>query len=289
MKKIITLLLLVCTIGVMASEPVNNDTLVVEKPRRVTVISGDSIQQILIEGKQGNDNYSYQSKIELVDSNYTSTSSINSDDFRFSFGPQRKKDESRIIEGQSHWLMGINTAPGMPREADIHMIESTELWWIVMDMMYQPWKNPHHKFSIGIGLDWRTWRMHADKRFWKGEDGQLNITDYPENAEPDFSRIKIFSINFPIRYHYNLGNGCALTFGPVLSLNLKSSIKTKYKLDGGKHKDVQKDIHQNIFTVDLMGTIETPYFGLYYKYTPFNILKSSYGLRFHSFTMGLIF
>lgn len=288
MKNILTTLLLMVAATGMASTP--NDTLVVEQPRRVTVVTGDSIQSILVEGKAGNSNYTYQSKIELVDSNYTSTSAINSDDFRFSIGPRRNTRQTPVtMEGQSHWMIGCNSAPGMPREADIHTFESWEMWWVVVDMVWQPWKNPHHKFSLGIGLDWRTWRMHADKRFQKSENGRLDVVDYPENSEPNFSRIKVFSINFPLRYQHYLSNGCSWSFGPVLNFNLKSSLKTKYKLEGKKHTETQNGVHQNKVTVDLMYTVETPYFGIYCKYSPCHILDSGYGPKFHSLTLGLFF
>lgn len=74
------------------------DTLVVNKPTKVTVITSDSLQTIYIQGKEGNPKYAYCNSIQLVDSNYVSTSTIDND-FNFSIGPfGRNKQRARSIQ-----------------------------------------------------------------------------------------------------------------------------------------------------------------------------------------------
>ena len=67
MKKLFILLLLAISATANAAE---NDTLTILKPRKVRIISGDSIQKIKVYGREGEDKYTYESKILLVDSNY---------------------------------------------------------------------------------------------------------------------------------------------------------------------------------------------------------------------------
>src|SRR3712207_8350076 len=41
----------------------------------------------------------------------------------------------------------------------------------------------------------------------------------PEGTAPKFSRIKVFSITIPIRYHYSDGKHLGFSVGPVINLN----------------------------------------------------------------------
>ena len=143
------------------------DTLVVNKPTKVTVITSDSLQTIYIQGKEGNPKYAYCNSIQLVDSNYVSTSTIDND-FNFSIGPfgrkQTKSQKYPTTETTMNFFAGFNAAPGMPQAADLHPFSSWELWWLIADCGIYPW-NSHHKFSIGFGLDWRNYRIKGDTRF----------------------------------------------------------------------------------------------------------------------------
>ena len=53
MKSIFFALLLAFS---MQANAADNDTLVVNKPNKVTVVVGDSVQKILIEGREGDEN-----------------------------------------------------------------------------------------------------------------------------------------------------------------------------------------------------------------------------------------
>ena len=85
-KSILLSLALLASIGLSAAPTTEGDTVVVEKPQRVTVVTTDSIQHILVEGKEDNPHYTYSNTLQIVDSNYVSGSSINKDDFTIGFG-----------------------------------------------------------------------------------------------------------------------------------------------------------------------------------------------------------
>ena len=61
------------------SAAAQNDTLVINNPRKVTIISSDSLQRVIVNGKQGDDDFTYQNTIRLVDANYESNTSISRD------------------------------------------------------------------------------------------------------------------------------------------------------------------------------------------------------------------
>lgn len=133
------------------------DTLVVNKPNRVTVITTDSMQTIHIEGRDGNPQYNYRNTLQLVDSNYVSTSGIDND-FSFSIGPlhnKKCKETYPIRQISMHFYAGFNGAPGMPNSVDISSFRSWELWWVIAQYDYL---TRHHGFSAGFGVDWRNYR-----------------------------------------------------------------------------------------------------------------------------------
>ena len=74
MKKLMTIMALAAlTLAAAAQE---NDTVVIHNPRKVTIVTGDSLQRIIVSGKEGDDKFTYQNTIRLVDSNYVSTTRI---------------------------------------------------------------------------------------------------------------------------------------------------------------------------------------------------------------------
>ncbi len=286
MRKTIIICLAALSQAVSANEAAENDTIIVNKPNKVVVIASDSLQSVYIEGCENNKNYKYSNTIELVDSNYVSTSSINKDTWEFSLSPFKKKSG----EGSSNALtssfgVGFCSAIDAPNGMDVRPFSSWELWWIICDTRVRPWHD-NHVFSFGVGVDWRNFRMTDELRFVKNGK-RIELDEYPEGAQPDFSRIKVFSVNFPIRYQYQARN-YGFSVGPVLNLNTYSSIKTRYKLDGGKHKDVNKDARVTPVTVDFMATVNAKWLKMYVKYSPCNMLDTRYAPKFKSLTFGFM-
>lgn len=289
-KSILLSLALLAAIGLSAAPTTEGDTIVVEKPQRVTVVTTDSIQHILVEGKEDNPHYTYSNTLQIVDSNYVSGSSINKDDFTIGFGwpklARKNTDHQSTYVLAVHFCIGFVNAPGMPKAGDLNIGNSAELWFF-FENEWRPWRN-NHVFSFGIGLDWRNYRMEDNYCFRKDAEGMNVLERLPEGASPNFSRVKVFSLNFPIRYQYQ-GRRFGFSLGPVLNFNTYSSIKTKYKLDGHKYKEKYKNAHPTPVTVDFMGTVSTPIIDFYVKYSPFNVLKSDYGLKFKTLSIGCMF
>ncbi len=266
----------------------DNDTLIVNNPRKVTVITDDSLQTIRIEGRNDDPNFHYENTIQLVDSNYVSGLTVNSDrwDFSLPIGERRhgKKTEN---ECTTHLGFGWCNALGGPDNMDIAMGSSWEIFWTIMQWNYTP-KGGHHIWSTGIGVDWRNYRMKGHWRFDKLPDDNVVIVPYSsEDVHNQFSRIKVFSLQVPLLYRYRIGHGFSLSAGTMLNLNLHSSLKTRYKLNGDKYKDTCNGAQANPVTVDFMGIISTPAVSLYVKYSPCNVLKSAHAPKFQSLSVGI--
>ena len=96
--------------------PTNDqDTLIVNNPRKVTVITGDSLQTVRIEGRHDDPNFRYENTLQLVDSNYVSGLMLNGDNWEFSL-PIGKKHSDEWVENEvtMHLGFGWCNALGSP-------------------------------------------------------------------------------------------------------------------------------------------------------------------------------
>ena len=267
--------------------PSAKDTLVVNRPNRVVVVKTDSLQSIRIEGNEQNDGYLYFSEMRLAP-NSSLTESEQTDRWDFSLPFQRKTSHSRNSISTSGLGIGLNSAVGAPDAMNVTMgAPSYEIFLLSgAAWSYCPWSDSR-AFSVGLGVNWKNYRMTGNTRFVKGDDG-LTLEPYPTGAKPKFSRLKIFSLTLPFMYSANLGSGFNFQLGPVVNFNLHSSVKTRYTLDGKDEKETGNGIHPNRVTLDLMGIFRLHSMGVYVKYSPSNVLDTNYGPKFRSFSVGLI-
>ena len=292
MKRILFLTLMAAATTAFAAE---NDTLVIEKPQRVTIITGDSLQSIRVKGKEGDNSFDYQNTIQLIDSNYVSTETYNKSLWDLMpFG--KKKDCEKRGNMQfaliASFSVGFTTAVGAADGVNIPVGPSWEFMWDIAQIQVRPWKERNHYFYTGFGLDWRNYRMTDQNRFVEQPDGQIVTTPYPQGSNPDFSRIKVLSLTVPFTYGFfpfKQGLFRGFEIGPVLNFNVYSSIKTRYSIDGEKQKDITKGLHRNPVTVDLMVKLQMKYFNIYAKYSPCNVLDTAYGPKFRSVSFGVGF
>lgn len=142
--------------------------------------------------------------------------------------------------------------------------------------------------SIGIGFDWRNYRMTKPQMFAKGAQGQISVVDYPAGTEPQFSRIHTFSLSFPLKYYHFLNRRIYFGIGPELYLTPHASLKTRYITPEGKNARVRLgNLHHNRFSVGVGAELIVRHVGIYYKYNPFPVLSQDYGPGFSSMTAGL--
>ena len=140
---------------------------------------------------------------------------------------------------------------------------------------------------IGLGFDWRNYRVTDFKMFAKDNLGIISMQNYPEGTEPKFSRIHTFSLSVPLKYYHYFNKKIFFAVGPELYFTPYGSLKTRYYEDGEKRKITSGNVHQNRFSVGIGAEISIHHIGIYYKYNPFNVLRSSYGPSFSSMTTGI--
>ena len=149
--------------------------------------------------------------------------------------------------------------------------------------------------SIGLGTEWKNYRMTNRQMFAKHDNGNIAIEPYPDGANPRFSRIHTWGFVAPIKLSFRLNtperrwqNSSFLSIGPELYFTPHASLKTKYSLDG-KKKLKNNDLHINKVTVGIQAELLlNGSFGVYCKYNPFSVLDTDYAPKFSSTTLGLI-
>lgn len=177
---------------------------------------------------------------------------------------------------------GFTGAIDAPAEMNTQMGKSFEIG--VDNLIYYGHSfgaSGRNMIQVGMGINWRNYRMTGENRFDMDGDNVL-VTGYPEDAEGKFSRIKVFSLTFPIAYSYRtpvkaLGkSNLGFKLSAMLNWNSHASMLTQYVLaDGSKVKEKYDRIGQRKFSVDIqLGVQVAPAVCLYVKYTPFDLFKS---------------
>ena len=291
MKKLFILLLMAISATANAAE---NDTLTILKPRKVRIITGDSIQKIKVYGREGEDKYTYESKILLVDSNYVSEESINKDTWTFDFIKSKSHGTGYPLKQRnlsSRLGFGLCYGANADYKGPQSVGSSWEIMWTIAEIEKYGY-GKHNGFSIGFGVNWRNFRIDGRSKFVKLDDGTITEEGLPAGYDNDFSRIKVFSLTIPVMWKYRTKQ---VTFGlgPVFNINTYASIKNRYwDADGEKHKQIFKKIHQRPITVDIMAEVSFHnWFSIYGKFSPMTILNSTYAkdVNFQPVSFGVYF
>jgi hypothetical protein len=147
-------------------------------------------------------------------------------------------------------------------------------------------RSHRNSVSLGVGIDWKNYRMTGDTRFVKAPDGNVALDTYPLQVSPDFSRIKVFSLTANLGYTHEFDEDFWIGFGPVVNFNVYGSILTEYSMYGDDIKRKEKDIRQRPITIDWMLRLGIMGVPLYLKYSGDNVLKDG-GVKFRSLSFGL--
>ena len=294
MKKLFILLLLAISATANAVEVSENDTLTILKPKKVRIITGDSIHKIKVYGREGEDKYTYESKILLVDSNYVSEESINKDTWTFDFIKSKSHGTGYPLKQRnlsSRLGFGLCYGANADYKGPQSVGSSWEIMWTIAEIEKYGY-GKHNGFSIGFGVNWRNFRIDGRSKFVKLDDGTITEEGLPAGYDNDFSRIKVFSLTIPVMWKYRT-KSVTFGLGPVLNINTYASIKNRYwDADGEKHKQIFKKIHQRPITVDIMAEVSFHnWFSIYGKFSPMTILNSTYAndVNFQPVSFGIYF
>lgn len=284
MKKSFSLLTLALA-ALPAAAALPEDTVVtVTRPDSVILLQSDSTVHLSIYGREDDDTYRFDYDKKFSPEGRVVTHQKTSGlDFTLPFlRPEGQRGKSYFSMGGVGF--GFVNALGAPDPMNVNMAASYEVFADLLT--YGRYVGPHADLSIGFGINWRNYRMNGRTRFVMNGDC-IGLSPYPDGADIDFSRIKVFSLTFPFRYTQHLSKHFTYSMAAILNVNTYASLKTHYTLDGEKHHSVFKDIRQTPVTVDFMGQVQFHSVGLYVKYSPCRMLNTDFGPDFSHLSAGI--
>lgn len=290
MKKMILLVAtLLIAAGGFAESSDSLKVMSIEDPDKVTITESDNRLTVEIDGKKDNPGFRYVREVEISPSDVSVIKERSSDwDFNIPFRKhteeQKRKRNSFVVKD---FKIGLSTVQGAPDNMDVTMGSSWEITTPTFGWEYRPWRN-RTSFSIGVACSWRNYRMTGRQRFIKDSGTDMSIGAYPEGADIQFSRIKVFSWAVPVMFTHETKNNFNFSFGPIINFNTHASMKTRYKLNGEKYKLTDDIIHQTPVTVDIQASFGFKTLGFYVKYSPCNVLDTTYGPEFSALSVGVI-
>ncbi len=258
------------------------------RPDSVVFLHGEKGVELKVFGAKDNPDYYYSYRRNVDDGAEVSKEGNSGWDFTLPFVDSSEKKSGRSLYSFECGGLGFGfvNAVDAPAAMNVNMASSYEAFIDhLLAVSCRPWRNGT-SFMIGFGFGWRNYRMTGANRFVQ-EGGMIGLDKYEDGADVQFSRLKMFSLMFPVMFRQELGKGFEISAGPVLNVNVHGSMKTKYTVGDDKIENSTDDIHQRKVTVDLMAQLNYKAIGFYVKYSPCKILDESYGPEFRHLSAGI--
>lgn len=201
-------------------------------------------------------------------------------------------------EDDSHWgvsvdgvCIGLNNAVNQTPENGLQWSKSFEISWLSCLNVYYEFNRS--KISLGLGFDWRNYKITtSDKCLTANEDKGIEWGIYPEGSKGRFSRLKVFSLQLPLLYEWDIPKS-SVTFkaGPILNFNTYASLKSVWDdADGNRRETFTKNISPRRCTIDFFASISfCKAIGIYVRYSPMKVMDSPNTINFQPLTVGLGF
>lgn len=267
------------------------DSIVINSPKRVTIVTTDKQQRIDVRGSENDSTFHYTKTVTTGEEAVSVTREDSQLDFHIPFTKRNKSKRKKFDWefGGGGFYLGFNSTPNAADGMDVKMGSSIEIEFNAIQLTYKASRNT--TISLGLDMDWRNYRMKGTTRFLK-ENSDIKLRNYPQGADINFSRIKIFSINVPLLVQQNIAKNISIYGGPVVCFNTHGSLLTRYSaadpanLEVRNYKETSDNIHQTPVTFGVMAGISFDEFGIYAKYSPSNVLDTTFGPKFNSLTIG---
>lgn len=193
--------------------------------------------------------------------------------------------------GFSGFSVGFVKALDAPRGMGQEMGKSLE--FSLDQILSFQWHLPGHRdmLAIGIGVDWRNYRMTDSQRFML-RDKVVKVEGWEEGQNPVDSRLKTFGLQFPVSYVHTFNSYAKVGLAVIMNVNTYGSLKSHYTdTEGKKFETFQKCSGEiNRFTVDFKATVQfCPFVALYCKYSPMKVFKKERGPEFTPLSAGFTF
>jgi len=270
------------------------DTVVVKKPSQVVIVKTDNAQTISVFGSEDDPEFVFKSSVGVDESSNVSVVQNRLDflhtDLFGVLSPRNSSKEpkkpTKLHFDEFDYLMGGFTC-GM-NESDGIVISPRFLSDITLNLESVSFYPCYKGFAITAGLDlgYRSVRMAGDNCFAKVGDNVV-LASYDPAATRKMSALRYFTIETPVMLSLN-ARGFRIMAGIEGSYNFAGRIRTKYRLDGSKQKTREKDLQLNKLTYSYLGIVKYDWLGVYFRYTPCNVLAKGSGPDLQTYSVGIV-
>lgn len=264
------------------------DTLTVENPSSVQVISSPGGLSVSVDGTAENPEFHYSNSVktgpepaEVSDRlNFETpfTRKRNLSHWKFTF---LNSEECGAMEG----ILGGDDLFG-----DAKMRQVSGDFGIIGIRYYPGLKNHYVSLGWHVGLS-STQRLDGSQRFAL-KDGTLSLADYPAGVTEYGKTTDIwrFRYSVPLQYTFVFGKTLAwrVSAGAEMHFNLWNSTRSHYTLNGNHVIETIDNIKPNLVSLDLMTSLTYRGIGLRFRYCPTPAFSAPDGPAFRTWSVGFL-
>ena len=281
MKHYIIIAAIACAASVSAAEP--DSVLTFERPDLVIVTENSSGTSIAISGSNDDGQYNYN-----FDSN-SNNATILSSEGGLSLTRRRHPEFDIVVDGFDFGFVGGQGLVGpRPRARQIVRTRHPPCSRI------QIHKLSRQLYHLRPGIVWRNHRTTGSTRFTVSDDGTVGYGGYAEGVTPRFSRLKVFSLQFPLIWSQKtplrlFDTRLAFSVGAIANWNAHGSILTSWTDENGdKVKENITDFGLRRFSVDFYASVRVcSFLRVYARYSPYKIFTGASSVAMKNFSTGL--
>lgn len=270
------------------------DTVIVKNPSEVVIVKGADSQVISVYGSDKDPNFYFSSSVGVDDSSNVSvvqnhidflhTDIFGSFSSRNSRGNEGKRSKFRSEEIE-YLMAGFTCGAKEPDGIAVSPRFFSDITANLASVSYYP---AYKGFAINAGLDmgYRSVRIAGKNYFAKTGDNVV-LAPFEDGVTKQMSALRYFVIGAPVMLSYNIKD-FRIMAGIEGDFNFCGRIRTKYRLDGSKYKTFDRDVQLNKLTYSYIGIIQYSGIGIYFRYTPCNVLAKNHGPEFQTYSVGIV-
>lgn len=293
MKRILLSLAALAAIFPTAIAQQHADTLIVNRPDKVTVITSGGAQEIRIKGSDKDPDYNYIGRIALTP-DATVAVQDGPDLFGFDIFKIRKKSpapvqrkRSRISTyGLERISLGFTDALESPGGIQLAPRVFSDLELSLLNLHFRPFREVL-EFSTGVDLGYRALALSGGNQF-VFRDGIVGIQSMDGKYSKQKSSLRYNYVGMPLYVSLLFGRYNRLSFGVAGHYNFMGRIRDKYIEENGARQSYKtENLPLNKLSWEYCLRLDLDEFGAYVKYSPCPVLAEGKGPSFHTLSFGL--
>ena len=264
------------------------DTLKVENPSSVQIVSSPGTLSVSIDGTAENPEFHYSASVKADTGAETDSDRLN---FETPFTKKRNL---------SHWKLTLMNSEevglfdgvigGEDLFGNAKMREMSCDLGIIGVRYYPGLKNHYLSFGWHVGYS-MTQRVDGNLRFSQ-DNGCLSLAAYPAGATENggSSTISRLRYSFPLQYTFVFGKNLSwrAAAGTELHWNLVNRIQSQYLMNGNHVTEYINNIKPNPVSLDLMASLTCKGLGLRFRYCPTPAFTAPNGPAYRTWSIGFL-